>query len=57
MDQAIKAAQSALGCGEYRQVLQLLEPVAAELPVTMKLGAEVRLLHRRFILNGWLLRI
>lgn len=45
MDQAIKAAQSALGCGEYRQVLQLLEPVAAKLPVTMKLGAEVRLLQ------------
>ena len=45
MDQAIKAAQSALGCGEYRQVLQLLEPVDAKLPVTMKLGAEVRLLQ------------
>ncbi|MGB0279139.1 MAG: DUF3153 domain-containing protein, partial [Prochlorococcaceae cyanobacterium] len=45
MDQAIKAAESALGCGEYRRVLQLLEPVAAELPVTMKLGAEVRLLQ------------
>ena len=45
MDQAIKAAQSALGCGEYRQVLQLLEPLAAKLPVTMKLGAEVRLLQ------------
>ena len=45
MDQAIKAAQKALGCGEYRQVLQLLEPVAAKLPVTMKLGAEVRLLQ------------
>ena len=45
MDQAIKAARSALGCGEYRQVLQLLEPLAAKLPVTMKLGAEVRLLQ------------
>ena len=45
MDQAIKAAQSALGCGEYRRVLQLLEPLAAKLPVTMKLGAEVRLLQ------------
>ena len=45
MDQAIKAAESALGCGEYRRVLQLLEPLAAELPVTMKLGAEVRLLQ------------
>ncbi len=44
LDQAMARSRRALERGDYRQVLQQLEPLAAQLPVSLRQGAELRLL-------------
>ena len=44
VNQAMARGRRALERGDYRQVLQLLEPVAEQLPVGLRQGGEVRLL-------------
>ena len=44
LDQAMASSRRALERGDYRQVLQQLEPLADQLPASLRQGGEVRLL-------------